>query len=334
MKKHSIVISAFCLSLLAGCQQSEYELGVDKECLVSIEASIGGAGASRYAGNDPNGAVFANGDKIGLAYRVGIGEATGFVKWTFNGSDWTAGSSMTWKNLGEDHTFYAFYPYGENNVNSTVDQIKMPILTEQNGGMSSVAACDFLVATKTMKYSNEGKVSFTGTNAFKHVSSLVVLKLKNAGDLVSATIKNISLIGADLVTGSDYSFTATDGKKVMLEDGLDDAILSVDFTDGVEMDEDKVFYFVVNSGTVDLEDVDLCITYESAGDEIFTAKKEGLNKQDGHTLFQEGYFYNYNITVTTDKNLLISGYEIDKWNEGSSMDITIDSEKTGGKNEN
>ena len=334
MKKHLIVISAFCLSLLVGCEQSENELEVNEEYPVSIEANIGEAGVSRYSGSEPNDAAFVGGDKIGLACKVGTDAATSFVEWSFDGSRWTAGSPMTWKNLGEDHTFYAFYPYGENDANTTVGQVKMPILTNQNGAMSSVALCDFLVATKTMKYSNEGKVSFTDTYAFKHVSSLVVLKLNNVGDLTSAKIKKISLSGTNLVAGSNYSFTAADDEKVSLKEGSNDDMMIAEYTNGIVMDENKVFYFVVNSNTVNLEDVDLCITYESAGEDMYTAKREGLYNEGGDVRFQKGYFYTYNITVTTDKNLVISDYGIDKWNEGSSMDITIGSEKQEEANEN
>ena len=95
-----------------------------------------------------------------------------------------------------------------------------------------------------------------------------------------------------------------------------------------------MFYFVVNSNTVNLEHVDLCITYESAGEDMYTAKREGLYNEGGDAQFRKGYFYTYNITVTTDKNLVISDYGIDKWNEGSSMDITIGSEKQEEANEN
>ena len=323
MRKHFAALSAFCSVLMVGCQQSEDGLEVKEEYPVSIEASIGGVGASRYTGNEPNSAAFGNGDLIGLAYKVGTDSPTNFVKWELEGGKWKPiGTSMTWKNLGENHTFYAFYPY---EANATLSSVPMPALTGQDGAMTSVASCDFLVATKTMKYSNGGIVSFTGDNAFWHVSSLVVLTLKNAGDLVSATINNISLSGADLVAASTYSFY--DGKVNLNDSSTGDDTMSTNWANGIAMGEDKVFYFVVNSGTVDLSAVDLSITYKSESGEVYKATKEGLNTADGHEKFLGGYSYNYGITITTGNELSISNHAIKTWESGDSFDITINGEK-------
>ena len=323
--KHIIALSAFCSVLMAGCQQSEDGLEVKEEYPVFIEASIGGVGASRYTGSAPNSAAFENGDLIGLAYEAGE-ETTGFVKWDLKNGNWKPdGVSMTWKNLGEDHTFYAFYPYDFETSVASLSEIPMPNLANQNGTMTSVASCDFLVATKTMKYSSDGIVSFTGDNAFGHVSSLLVLTLKNAGDLASATINNISLTGTDLVAASIYSFT---NKPVTLVNGgTSDDTMSASWEDGIAMGEDKVFYFVVNSGTVDLSAVDLSITYKSESGEVYKATKEGLNTVDGHQKFLGGYSYNYGVTITTGNELSISNHAIKTWESGDSFDITINGEK-------
>ena len=328
MKTRVVSVSALCFSLLVGCQQSVDELTVNEEYPISIVASIGDAGGSRYSGDKPNDAAFAYGDNIGLAYKVGEDAATDFVKWTFDGRDWNQnGSSLSWKNKDEEHTFYAFYPYV---ASAELTSVSMPLLTGQNGTMASVAERDFLVATKTQSYSDGGEVYFTGVeNAFKHVSSLVVLKLKNAGDLIAATINSISLTGANLVAASTYSFTATE-MKVSLVDGDNDDVMIANLSNGLmeEDDEYKEFYFVVNSGTVDLSAVTLSITYKSVGGGVYTATKQGLNQGNNDEKYERGHFYNYGITITTDKTLLISGYEIDEWVEGGSIDdITINSEK-------
>ena len=330
--KNIIALSAFCSTLLVGCQQLEDGLEVKEEYPISIEASIGGVGASRYTGNEPNSAAFGNGDLIGLAYKVGTDNLTNFAKWTFDGVNWNQdGTSMKWKNLGENHTFYAFYPYDFETSVASLSEIPMPNLANQNGTMTSVASCDFLVATKTMKYSSDGIVSFTGDNAFGHVSSLVVLTLKNVGDLASATINDISLTGTDLVAASTYSFT---DKLVTLEDGgTSDDTMNANLANGIQVGGDKVFYFVVNSGTVDLSAVNLSITYKSVGGEVYKATKEGLNTTGGHVKFQQGHSYNYGITVTTGNELSISSHTINTWESGDSFDITISGEKQEDNNE-
>ena len=333
--KNLIILSAFCLFLLVGCQQSVDDLVVNENYPISIEASIGDAGGSRYLATTFDAAAFTDKDEIGLAYQVGEDAATDFVKWTFNEGVWSQnGSTIAWKNKEEEHTFYAFYPYGNNDSNTTLEQVKMPPLTNQDGTMLSVAACDFLVAKKNMIYSNDGKVSFTGDNAFKHISSLIVLNLKNTDDLASATIKKISLEGTDIVAVSKYSFKAVDDKKVSLEEGNNDDVMIANLENGVMEEDDEYieFYFVVNSGTVDLSAVTLSITYKSAGGDVYIVTKQGLNQVNSDGKFKRGFFYNYGIKVTTDKSLLISGYEIDEWDEDVSFDITIDNSQKQNQN--
>ena len=328
MKTHVITVLSLCLSLLVGCQQSVDDLTVNEECPISIEASIGDAGGSRYSGDEPNDAAFAIRDNIGLAYKVGT-VTTDFVQWTLNDGFWNPATEMNWKNIGDDHTFYAFYPY---KTGASLSKVPMPALTDQNGTMPSVAAHDFLVATKIMKYSNGGKVSFTDSNAFGHVSSLVVLTLKNAGDLASAKINNISLEGTDLVAESTYSFD--DGEVAWIDSRDSDDIMSANIsTENSAMVGDfRKFYFVVNSGTVNLSEVTLGITYTSAGGEVYKASKTDLSKTGGHTQFQKGHSYNYGITITTDQILTISGHTINTWQNGDSFDITIDNSQKQNQN--
>ena len=318
MKTHVITVLVLCLILFVGCQQSVDDLVVNENYPISIEASIGGAGGSRYSASTLENAAFTEGDNIGLAYKVGTDNATSFVKWTLNDGSWNPATEMNWKNIGDDHTFYAFYPY---KTGASLSKVPMPALTEQDGTMASVATRDFLVATKTMKYSNGGKVSFTDSNAFEHVSSLVVLTLKNTGDLTSATINNVSLEGADLVAESTYSF---DNKTVTRINSDDAMSANISSGNGAMNGESRKFYFVVNSGTVDLSSVTLSITYTSAGGEAYKASKTNLSQTEGHTQFQSGYFYNYGITVSTGNVLTISGHTINKWENGGSFDITID----------
>lgn len=334
MKTHVITVLVLCLILLVGCQQSVDDLTVNEEYLISIEASIGDAGGSRYSGTTPNGAAFAYGDNIGLAYKVGEDAATDFVKWTFNGSVWTpVGTSMKWKNKTDNHNFYAFYPYNDSDVTPTLGLVKMPVLTGQDGTMVSVATRDFLVATKTQKYLNGDKVSFTGDDdAFKHVSSLVALTLNNTGDLVSAKINSISLKGTNLVAESNYSFTV-DNVTYLEGESTSDDILSADFTNAIQMGDNETFYFVVNSGTINLDNVTLNITYTLEGEGKYTATKIGLKKPNGkHTQFQKGCMYNYGITITTDKVLTISNHSISNWGDGDSFDITIDNSQKQNQN--
>ena len=233
---------------------------------------------------------------------------------------------MNWKNIGDEHTFYAFYPYS---TGASLSVIPMPDLANQDGTMKSVATRDFLVATKTMKYSNGGEVSFTDSNAFDHVSSLVVLTLNNTGDLASAKINNITLIGTNLVAESTYSF---DNKTVTRINSNDAMSANISGENSAMVGDFRKFYFVVNSSTVNLSAVTLSITYTSAGGEVYKASKTDLSKTGGHTQFQKGHSYNYGITVSTGNVLTISGHTINTWQNGDSFDITIDNSQKQNQN--
>ena len=334
MKKNLTSFGILSSFLLVGCQQSVDDLVVNENYPISIEASIGDAGGSRYSGDEPNDAAFAIGDNIGLAYTVGTETATDFVEWTLSGSGWSPATAMNWKNIGDDHTFYAFYPYS---TDASLSEISMPDLANQDGTMTSVAACDFLVATKTQSYSDAATVSFTGVDAFDHVSSLVVLTLKNTANLASATIRSISLTGTNLVAPTTYSFIdneetdADEADRVTLTGNAVNEI-TASFSN-VVMDNDQIFYFVVNPGTVTRKNVTLSITYQLTNGEIYTATKEGLHKDDeDNGYFDSGYFYNYGITVSTGNVLTITGHDIKPWKDGDSFDITIDNSQKQNQN--
>lgn len=316
MKQHVLVAIVGGILGLTGCQQSEESGLEDKVYPVSIEAGIVGSQmvAGRYVGEAPNNVSFKSGDQIGVAMVGG----EGFVKWTYSNSKWESGNTMTWKNKTDDHTFYAFYPFAEN---AALASVPMPALTGQKGTMETVAACDFLVADKTLKCPEDGTVSFTGSDAFEHVSSLVELKLKYAGDLISATIDKISLEGTHIASPTNYAFVGSESL-VSLEEGSGIHEISADFSENNLMEADKTYYFVVNSGTVSLSGVKLQINYTDANDGKREVSVTGLNKE-ANDKFESGKLYSYGITVMSGV-LTISGSEIGNWIDGISLDITID----------
>lgn len=312
MKKR--LIAAVCCAgvLFAGCGQAEELDSMGENLEMSMVASIEGSdnsGASRYAGATPNAAAFASDDAVGMA--VGDGD---FVKWTFDGTDWEPeGNTIYWQDRETKYTFNAFYPYTE--VTSKT-AIKMPNLVTQDGTMSCVAQRDFLVATTSQDYGTNGVVSFTGDHAFVHVSALVTLTLKAGADLTSATLNKISFSGESLVSESTYSFT----EGVSISDDGKDA-LNVSFTQKNMTSAGENFYFIVNTGTVALDEIKLSIDYTSGGTS-YKAEASGIlgNSTDK---FESGKLYSYTVTVV-DQALRTTGNEIKDWVNGISLnDIVI-----------
>ena len=297
--KKIFIAAVCCMAMLAGCQQAEGIMNPSEELIVSIEASIGDAARSRYAGDTPNDVNFTNGDKIGLSVNGGT-----FYEWECNQSNsWnrTDDKVVYWNDKTNNHTFKAFYPFGDITQEGAIE---MPKLTGQDGTMTSVAARDFLIAQKDESYATEsGVVSLT----FEHVSSLITIKLKGEGDLVGATINQITITGNNILASSTYNFGET-APVTVAGDQLNTMTLEPNCT--ITAGTNKLFYFIFNSGTANLSDVNLTIAYTSGGKD-YTATLNGLGGDDSKFISGEQHIFSLKIA---DGVLSISGNEIEDWN--------------------
>lgn len=298
MKKKIYFAAICCMAMLAGCQQAEEIVNPSEELLMSIEASIGDAARSRYAGDTPNDVNFTDGDKIGLSVNNGT-----FYEWKCNqNNSWkrTDDKVVYWNDKTNNHTFKAFYPFGDITQEGAIE---MPELTGQDGTMTSVAARDFLIAQKEESYATEsGVVSLT----FEHVSSLITIKLKGEGDLVGSTINQITITGNNILTFSTYKFGET-APVTVAGDQVNTMTLEPNCT--ITAGTNKLFYFIFNSGTANLSDVNLTIAYTSGG-KGYTATLNGLGGDDSKFISGEQHIFSLKIA---DGVLSISGNEIKDW---------------------
>ncbi|MBR4043743.1 MAG: fimbrillin family protein [Bacteroidaceae bacterium] len=295
------------MAMLAGCQQAEGIMNPSEELIMSIEASIGDAARSRYAGDTPNDVNFTNGDKIGLSVNGGT-----FYEWEYQNASWKRadGNIAYWDNKTNKHTFKAFYPFGKI---TSEGAIEMPELTGQDGTMTSVAARDFLIAQKDESYATaSGVVSLT----FNHVSSLITIKLKGEGDLVGATINQITITGNNILASSTYKFGET-APVTVAGDQLNTMTLEPNCT--ITAGTNKLFYFIFNSGTANLSDVNLTIAYTSGGKD-YTATLNGLGGDDSKFISGEQHIFSLKIA---DGVLSISGNEIADWNVTENVEDII-----------
>lgn len=307
MKKLTFAATC-CMALLAGCQQAEEIVNPSEELVMSIEASIGDAARSRYTGNTPNDAEFTDEDKIGLSVNGGT-----FYEWKYNQSSWnrTDDKAVYWDNKTQKHTFKAFYPFSEIIQEGTIE---MPELTGQDGTMASVATRDFLIAEKEESYTTaSGVVSLT----FKHISSLITIKLKGEGDLVGATINQITITGNNILSPSTYKFGAE--VPVTVVDDQSNTITLAPNNCIVTENDDKLFYFIFNSGTVNLSAVNLTIAYTSGGND-YTATLNGLGGNDAKFISGEQHIFSLKIA---DGVLSISGNEIADWSGTENVEDII-----------
>lgn len=309
----NIILAMCCMAMLVGCQQADEIENQSEKLPMSMEASIGKSEAgSRYSGETPNGIAFYEGDKIALSVNDGS-----FVQWTYGDGKWTTTPAVNWNDKSSKHIFTAFYPYVAGAVKNNVP---MPDLAGQDGTMTSVATRDFLVSTKEQTYGANGVVSFTDTYAFKHVSSLVSITLKGEGELVGATITGISISGEHILTPSSYSFESANGKVTLSDDAAKKEGLLEVSPSYTMTSEGKTFYFVLNSGTVELADVTLSIQYEK-NSKTYNAAIEGLGTSSVNS-FESGKQYSYALKVAGGV-LVVTGNEIVPWGEGLTMDDIV-----------
>lgn len=308
MNKRIFVWSCFVMTFFSACQQEENESNQADDLRMSIVASIKGQKnmpESRYSGDDPSNVVFDETDKIG----VFVDDNTA-VSWTYGTSGWISEKEVFWPDKTEEHTFCAFYPYAD--ATSTAS-VPMPSLLSQSGTIESISTCDFLVASVTQSYGDDGVVSFQGDNAFVHVSSLLQLTFKGDGDLSSSVLKKISVEGSGIVTPTTYSFA--DG---IVTAGSSESSDLLETELSHEMGgEDAVFYFILNEKLDASTAVTLSIEYETDG-KTYLAQLENF----AGNVFKGGMRQRYTLTIK-DGSLLITGSDIIEWEEGGILEEII-----------
>lgn len=304
----TLVWSFFAMTAMTACQQSLSEEKVSDELQMSLVASIGSPNntvTSRYAGIDPNSVNFEEGDDIGLFI-----DDKPALKWVFSNQKWNPDNIVYWTDKNQNHTFNAFYPYQEA---SAVTEVPMPSLLEQTGMMENLDNYDFLVASVSQSYGDNGVVEFCGNYSFKHVSSLLQLTLEAGGDVDNSTITGITVNGADIVASSTYSFK--DGKVNLTRDENSDE-LTVPLSYKMN-GEDVSFYLMVNEKLDPATVVTLSISY-TTGEKNYVAE---MTNFAGNT-FVGGARQHYSLTIK-DSSLKITGSSISSWDEGEALDNLI-----------
>lgn len=295
------------MTFFSACQQEGNEISEASDLRMSIVASIKGQNAldSRYVGTDPSSVVFEETDKIG----VFVDNETA-VEWTYGESGWHAAGNVFWPDKTEEHTFRAFYPYADA---TSIATVPMPSLLSQTGTIESISACDFMVASVTQSYGDDGVVNFQEENAFAHVSSLLQLTFKGDGDLSTSVLKKISVEGKDVVAPATYSFTT---KEVTLTPDESSDLLEVALNH--EMGgQDAVFYFILNEKLDTSSAVTLTVEYETDGT-AYVAQMTNF----ASNVFTGGMRQRYILSIK-DRSLIITGSSISAWDEGGSLEDII-----------
>lgn len=299
--------------VLSSCQKYDEEMDDNDQLLMSIVAQIGSmpqAAHSRYLGSEVNSISFGEGDQIG----VFVGEIVSCWKYEL---DWGTATPLSWPDKTTSVAFHAYYPYKEKEAK--LNNIPMPSLLNQDGTMKNIASRDFMVASTTQSYGENGAVKFTGDNSFKHVSCLIHLVLDKDAALAEACLNKISIDGSNVVASATYSF---ENSSITLHPEVNENnnTLSINLSPGYTMANGLAFYFILNEKKND-EKVTLTMEY-SIGEKHYRATKTDF--AGNH--FVAGAQQEYSLKMKNDQ-VIISDASISQWDKGETGSIILNGEE-------
>lgn len=241
--------------------------------------------------------TFSTNDKVGMF----IQNQENPVLWTYDGASWNPEKTIVWENRADDFDFQAYYPC-EETAQVTRTSVPMPDLSVQTGDIDDIGTKDFLVGKCTTSYSDyNGVVSFSGTNAFKHVYSLLHINIVNEETAQSFSMNECSFSGEGIVTPHVYSFdSASEGMKKSGED--EKSILKI--ADLSSLSESAI---TVLLNPVSLETpLGFTLNYTNGEKEYEASVNIGNN-------FAAGSFSKITLRLV-DGKLTMTGNEVEDWN--------------------
>ena len=310
---NKIILGTMALSLLVACSKQELSVNeiVEGNAPLGVEAEVSSVTAGRSRTSTENNSVnFTNGDQIGFY----MPEAETSGKWTYQDMKWNSDDSYVWPDKSSTFKFCAYYPFSQAVSRSL---IPMPDLSQQDGTIANLGNYDFLVARCSSNYvKGNGIVSFTGQEAFKHVSSLVAITLKTGADTKGAELTEISLKAKGLVTSSTYHFA-----EMAEEDGvtISQSAVSELTLNGLSTEiplAGQSYMFIVNPLT-NSETLDIAVKY-SRGDKNFTAATQISTKE-----MTKGSMSKLTISIKKS-GLVVEGNTVEDWTENSLGEIIVE----------
>ncbi|MGL5272692.1 MAG: fimbrillin family protein [Phocaeicola sp.] len=281
--------------------------------IISLEAQIGIPTVKlRYVNSNEVESTFTENDKIGL-FR----DDESVIGWEFKSNNWESEEVMYWNNADVAHNFYAYYPFLESERNPRT-AIIMPTLKNQTGNLTDISKHDFLVSKLlNRKFTDGSTISFSSENSFKHVSSLVKLIFKAGGNLEGATLTSIELSGDMLSSTTTYSFDAAEGSQLVFEGELAYTTITASGLN-VDMNDDRVFYFVANEYANATRPISLILGY------TINDSEKTIIVDFPETKFISGKLHPYAISIMNGA-INVTGSAIEDWkNDVGLVEIVVD----------
>lgn len=289
---NKLFIAAIATLAMSACNNELGEQQVNSNGIINFRMGIGTPASSRTAMDDDKySATFTEGDEVGIFVKE-EGSYTNVKYSTEDGSNWTGGPIKAPAEGEFSYTFYAYYPYNENN--SDASSIKATVETDQE--TSGYIKNDFLISTATT--SNE-----TVNLPFNHALSLVEVKLTGDGAAKGATVSMLNV-----ATDATIDLTAS-----TVTTGTTKADVTMDALTGVAMKYRTI---------VPAQEI-------AANTPIFKIVSDGITYEASYknaVKFEKGKYLAMIITLGKEEEAaeieITTGATINDWTEGDGGDVT------------
>ena len=131
MKKHLLIVSAMAVFALVGCSKNEGGGNLDPEAKtpISISTTITRATDTEFEDGDKIGLYVVNYN--GSAHEIAAeGNHVTNADFSFNGTAWTPGEEIFWRDMVTHADFYAYYPFIE--TIADVNALPWAVATDQS----------------------------------------------------------------------------------------------------------------------------------------------------------------------------------------------------------
>lgn len=293
---NKLFIAAIATLAMSACNNELGEQQVNSNGIINFRMGIGTPASSRTAMDDDKySATFTEGDEVGIFVKE-EGSYTNVKYSTEDGSNWTGGPIKAPAEGEFSYTFYAYYPYNENNNDAA--SITTTVATDQE--TSGYIKNDFLISTATT--SNE-----TVNLSFNHALSLVEVKLTGDGAAKGATVSMLNV-----ATDATIDLTAS-----TVTTGTTKADVTMDALTGVAMK----YRAIVPSQEI------------AANTPIFKIEVNGKTYNasfDSNVKFEQGKYLAMIITLGEEEGAaeieITTGATINDWTEGDGGDVSVEEE--------
>ena len=306
MRTQVFIFIIFCI--LTSCDKGIISFK-DTSSFVRLYAEVGYDFNSRTVTENSGESYFVKNDCVGLFVADGVNASM----WKYDGTDWKSDIKIVWENEDDALRFCAFYPCTKENVSR--DGIIMPDLSSQTGKLSDIGKKDFLIGRCVASYNdNNGVVSFSGRNSFKHVYSLLHLKIITQESDNDIVVTGCIFRGNGIVRNHEYIFGDNPEEDEIIASGTSESsVLKIDYESPVKIKDSFDIAVLINS--VELEQpLEFSLLYNK-NEESYITKVDLLSS------ISKGCYHKIKLNWINDDKLIMCGNDITDWNTSQLDDI-------------